>query len=62
MCRVDNRYYTPEEYMNLTNVQRFKLFLIHDTTNRPLGSYDFFPGAFPDTYFDPENWPNGGPT
>ena len=34
-CRVDSCYYNPEEYMTLTNVQRFKLSLICDAMNRP---------------------------
>ena len=54
-CRVNNHYYTRAEYMNLTNVQRFKLSLIRDATNCPRRSYDMSPGAFPVGYFDPAN-------
>ena len=54
-CRVDNRYYTPKEYMTLTNIQRFKLSLIRDAMNRHPGSYDMSPGTFPAGYFDTTN-------
>ena len=33
-CRVKNRYYTPEEYMTLTHIQKYKLSLLCNFTNR----------------------------
>jgi len=61
-CTVENRRYTNEEYLALTYVQKFKLSLIRDATNRPPGSYDATQkNKFPDGYFDHDNWPNGGP-
>ena len=61
-CRVEKRYYTPEEYMTLSHVQKYKLSLLHNFTNRTIGSYDVSQkGTFPARYFNPANWPNGGP-
>ena len=54
-CTVEDRYYTPMEYTNLTNIQRFKLSLISNATNRPPGSYDTFAGTFPARHFNPAN-------
>ena len=61
-CRVENRYYTPEEYMTLALIQKYKLSLLCNSMNRPPGSYNATQkGTFPAGYFDPENWPDGGP-
>jgi len=62
-CTVENRRYTDEEYMALTHVQKFKLSLIRDSADRPIGSYDASQkGKFPNGYFNRDNWPNGGPS
>ena len=61
-CTVENRRYTDEEYMALTHVKRFKLSLIRDSADRPIGSYNATKkGKFQDKYFNKDNWPNGGP-
>ena len=59
-CRVENRYYTPDEDMAFTHMQKYKLSLPSNLTNRPIGSYDAFQkGTFPAGYFDPANWSDG---
>ena len=58
-CNVDTRYYTPEEYTNLSQLQKYKLFLVHNFTNRPPGIYNASQvGTYPPRYWDPANWPH----
>ena len=59
-CKVENRRYTDEEYKALTHVQKFKLSMLRDRDDCPIGSYDSSQkGKFPDGYFNRENWPTG---